>query len=40
MEIRGILKEKLKRHELLLILHEYKYTYFPQCLIKEQGLRE
>ncbi|MBI5003388.1 Lrp/AsnC family transcriptional regulator [Candidatus Woesearchaeota archaeon] len=32
MEVRGILKGALKRHELLLILHEYKYTYFPECL--------
>lgn len=33
--IRGILKERLKRYELLLILHEYKYTYFPDCLMQK-----
>jgi len=34
MDLRQILKTVLKRHELLLILHEYKYTYFPECLEK------
>jgi len=32
MEIRSILKEVLKQFELLLILEEHKYTYFPECL--------
>jgi DNA-binding Lrp family transcriptional regulator len=33
MEIRTILKDKLKSHELLIILKEFKYTYFPDCLL-------
>lgn len=33
MKIREILKTVLKRHELLMILYEYKYTYFPDCLL-------
>ena len=33
-EIRSILQSKLKRHELLLIMKELKYTYFTECLIK------
>ncbi len=32
MKIRSILGEDLKRHDLSLILKEYKYTYFPECL--------
>lgn len=32
MEIRSIIKEVLKQFELLLILEEHKYTYFPRCL--------
>lgn len=36
MRIRSILKNTLKRHELLLILHEYKYTYFPKCMVRER----
>lgn len=34
MDVRGILKKVLKRHELLTILTEYKYTYFPECLME------
>lgn len=34
MEIRSILKTVLKRHEMLIILDELKYTYFPECLDK------
>lgn len=33
MELRGILKAVLKRVELLTILHEHKYTYFPECML-------
>lgn len=33
MILRSILKDGLKRHELNLILKEYKYTYFPDCLL-------
>ncbi|MBI2133183.1 Lrp/AsnC family transcriptional regulator [Candidatus Woesearchaeota archaeon] len=33
--IRGILKGVLKRSELLIILDEVKYTYFPDCLVKD-----
>ncbi|MFH2021472.1 MAG: Lrp/AsnC family transcriptional regulator [archaeon] len=32
MQIRSILGEDLKSHILNLILKEYKYTYFPDCL--------
>ncbi len=32
MEIRKILGENLKRHDLSLVLKEPKYTYFPECL--------
>ena len=32
MDIRSILKNDLKSHELSIILKEYKYTYFPDCL--------
>ena len=32
MEIRSILKKVLKRHELLLILDEPKFTYFTECM--------
>ncbi len=32
MEIRSILGSDFKRNELSLILKEYKYTYFPNCL--------
>ncbi|MCM2326234.1 MAG: winged helix-turn-helix transcriptional regulator, partial [Candidatus Woesearchaeota archaeon] len=32
MEIRALLAGDLKRHELSLILKEFKYTYFPECL--------
>ncbi|MBT3720767.1 Lrp/AsnC family transcriptional regulator [archaeon] len=32
MEIRSLLGEDLKQHDLNLILKEYKYTYFPKCL--------
>ncbi len=32
MDIRGILKKVLKRSEILIILDEPKYTYFPDCL--------
>ena len=34
MQIRGILKDSLKRHEILVILAESKYTYFPDCMTK------
>jgi len=33
MDIRSILKDNLKSHELSIILKEYKYTYFPDCLM-------
>ncbi len=33
MDIRSILKNDLKSHELTIILKEYKYTYFPDCLL-------
>jgi DNA-binding Lrp family transcriptional regulator len=32
MEVRTILKDELKSHELAIILKESKYTYFPGCL--------
>jgi DNA-binding Lrp family transcriptional regulator len=32
MDLRRLLAQDLKRHELNLILKEYKYTYFPECL--------
>lgn len=32
MKIRGILKDSLKHHDVQIILQEYKYTYFPDCL--------
>jgi DNA-binding Lrp family transcriptional regulator len=38
IEIRGILKNVLNRAELLVILDEQKYTYFPQCMENEQLL--
>lgn len=31
--IRSIFQDKLKRHELLLVLKEHKYTYFPGCML-------
>ena len=34
MEFRSILKPILKNHEFQIILHEYKYTYFPECLME------
>ena len=34
MELRSLLKRVLKRQELLVILFEYKYTYFPEALLK------
>ena len=34
MEIRSILKDDLKSHDLSIILKEYKYTYFPDCLLE------
>ncbi|MBI2572247.1 Lrp/AsnC family transcriptional regulator [Candidatus Woesearchaeota archaeon] len=34
MEIRSILKNVLKRHELLLILDEQKFTCLPACVVK------
>ncbi|MFC2142926.1 Lrp/AsnC family transcriptional regulator [Candidatus Aenigmatarchaeota archaeon] len=33
MDIRSILKNELKSIELSIILKEYKYTYFPDCLL-------
>ncbi|MFH1432710.1 MAG: Lrp/AsnC family transcriptional regulator [archaeon] len=35
MDIRSILKNDLKSHELSIILKEYKYTYFPDCLLEK-----
>ncbi len=35
LSIRGILKGVLKRSELLIILDEHKYTYFPDCLFEQ-----
>ncbi len=32
LEIRSILKTVLRNYELQLILHEHKYTYFPECV--------
>ncbi|PIZ51978.1 hypothetical protein COY27_01845 [Candidatus Woesearchaeota archaeon CG_4_10_14_0_2_um_filter_33_13] len=32
MEIRAILKDELRSHQLSIILKEFKYTYFPECL--------
>ncbi len=34
MDIRSILKNDLKSHELSIILKEYKYTYFPDCMLE------
>lgn len=34
MDIRSILKNDLKSHELTIILKECKYTYFPECLLE------
>ena len=34
MQVRTILKTVLKRHEMLVILDELKYTYFPDCLME------
>ena len=36
LDIRGILKRVLKRSELLIILDEPKYTYFPDCMMETQ----
>jgi len=36
MEIRNILQDKLRRHEISIILSEHKYTYFPDCLYETQ----
>jgi len=33
MDIRSILKNELKSHELSIILKEHKYSYFPECLM-------
>ena len=33
MELRSLLKRVLKRQELIVILFEYKYTYFPDALL-------
>lgn len=35
MHIRSILKNDLKSHKLSIILKEYKYTYFPDCLLEK-----
>jgi len=32
MEIRKILGNSLKQHDLSMILSEHKFTYFPKCL--------
>ncbi len=32
MEIRSLLRNVLKGHDLLMILNEQKFTYFPKCL--------
>ncbi len=37
MEMRGILKNDLKSHELSIILKEYKYTYFLGCLMESKA---
>ncbi len=36
MDIRSILQDELRAHELLIILNEYKYTYFTRCLTEYQ----
>ena len=36
-EIRNILKNSLKGHELSIILREDKYTYFPDCVMNIQN---
>lgn len=36
MEVRSILKDELKSHELSIILKEFKYTYFPDCLMHQR----
>ncbi len=40
MEIRTILKDELKSYELSIILKEFKYTYFPDCLINQAEIRK
>ena len=41
MDLRSILSDSLKRHELLLILLEPKFTYFPECMrIFQKNLKE
>jgi hypothetical protein len=35
MDIRRMLKTNLKSHELSIILKEFKYTYFPDCLMND-----
>ncbi|MDO8480532.1 MAG: Lrp/AsnC family transcriptional regulator [Nanoarchaeota archaeon] len=34
MELRSLLKTALKRQEILIVLKEHKYTYFPECLME------
>ncbi len=34
MQLRGILRSVLKRSEMLAILDERKYTYFPDCVMR------
>ncbi|MFH1294646.1 MAG: Lrp/AsnC family transcriptional regulator [Candidatus Aenigmatarchaeota archaeon] len=36
MELRSILKTVLKRYEIMIILDEHIYNYFPDCLMKHQ----
>ena len=36
MDIRSILKHELKSHELSIILKEHKYSYFPDCLLRNK----
>ena len=38
MEIRTLLKTALKRQEILIVLDEHKYTYFPECLMETSHL--
>jgi len=33
LEFRSLLKSELKHFELLIILEELKYTYFPDCML-------
>ncbi|MCK5233601.1 MAG: Lrp/AsnC family transcriptional regulator [Candidatus Aenigmarchaeota archaeon] len=37
MKMRSILKTGLKSHKLTIILKEYKYTYFPDCVMNTKA---